>query len=318
MARTDIEEIANQFKPALRNAILAAFDELRNQNSITQVAAIYEIGGVDAVLGTLNNMTGVLSQHILDDLDAAIAEGGRTAIQFIPQAGIIIPTYKFDIFHQPTVDFLRRYRLNLINSISNESRNAIQNTLIDQAIKGSNPITVATEFRGTIGLTQNQARSVNTYRTALENLDRNTLTRKLRDRRFDSTILRAIDNDTPLSQEQIDRYVNRYRERFIKYRSEVIARTESLRAVSIGQDESIKQMLNQGILDDDLRQFWIFTRDSRTRDAHKLVPLMNNGRVSDKLGTDGTGIPLTDMFKTPLGPLRYPRDPNGTAANTVQ
>jgi len=317
MARTDIDTIADQFKPAIKNALLAAFDELRNRNSIAQIAEMYELGGVDAVLGTISDMEGIISQHVLDDLDAALMEGGRTAIQFIPQAGLVIPTYKFNVFQQSTVDFLNRYRLNLINSISNETRRAIKTTLIDQAISGANPRQVAIEFRNTIGLSTKQEQAVRTYRTALENLDKNALTRKLRDRRFDSTIERAIKNNTPLSQEQIDRYVNRYRERFIKYRSEVIARTESLRAVSVGQDESIKQMLEQGVLHEDLRQFWIYAKDERTRPTHKLIPAMNNGIKSEKLGTNGTGIKLTEMFQTPLGPLRYPRDPNGTAANTI-
>lgn len=318
MAKTDIEEIAAQFRPSLQASILAAFNELRNQNSIKVIAEIYELGGVDAVLGTIQNMNSVLSQHVLDGIDAAVLAGGRTAIQFIPAAGIVIQTYKYDTFHQPTVDFLRRYRLNLINGISNETRSAVQNTLIDQAISGANPVRVATEFRGTIGLTVNQEKAVASYRTALENLDRSALGRKLRDGRFDRAIINAIDNDTPLTPEQIDRYVNRYRERYIKYRSEVIARTESLRAVSIGQDESLKQMMEQGVLDDGLRQFWIYAKDGRTRRAHRLIPSMNNSTKNEELGTDGTGIPMTAMFQTPLGPLKYPRDPDGTSANTIQ
>lgn len=317
MALTDIRKIADKYRPAIRDALLAAFEELRNQNTLNEIASIYEVGGIDAVMGTLSDMHNVLSQNVLDNIDSAIIEGGRTALQFIPTSGIVVTSYQFNVFHQPTVDFISQYRLNLINGITAETTEAIRTSLFNQAISGANPIDVARTFRGTIGLTTNQEQAVRNYRTALENLDRTALNRKLRDKRFDSTITRAIDNNTPLTSEQIDRYVNRYRERFIKYRSEMIARTESMRAVSVGQDESIRQMLQQGVLDDDLRQFWVYTKDNRTRDPHRLVPAMNNGIKSDKLGSTGEGIPLTQLFQTPLGPLRYPRDPNGTASNTI-
>ena len=53
------------------------------------------------------------------------------------------------------------------------------------------------------------------------------LTYDLRDHRFDATIRRAQREVVPLSQDRIEKMLGRYRERFIKYRAEVIARTES-------------------------------------------------------------------------------------------
>jgi hypothetical protein len=56
-----------------------------------------------------------------------------------------------------------------------------------------------------------------------------------------------------------------------------------------------------------LRRFWVKTNDSRTRDAHRAVPDMNP-----------EGVGMDEPYRTPLGPLMFPRDPNGSGANTIQ
>lgn len=81
-----------------------------------------------------------------------------------------------------------------------------------------------------------------------------------------------------------------------------------MRAVTVGQRASIKQMLAEGAIDGTrVRRFWVNTKDSRTRDGHRRIPGMNP-----------KGVPLDGVYQTPDGPLAFPRDPNGTAENIVQ
>lgn len=100
-----------------------------------------------------------------------------------------------------------------------------------------------------IGLTLRQLEAVANYRRALEQGSMDALTRELRDRRFDRTVRRAMADDRPLSRDQIERMVARYRQRFIGYRAEAIARTEALRAVHEGADEAYRQASERGDLD---------------------------------------------------------------------
>jgi hypothetical protein len=57
-----------------------------------------------------------------------------------------------------------------------------------------------------------------------------------------------------------------------------------------------------------VKRFWVYTHDKRTRMSHREIPGMNPE------GVDMDG----GMYQTPLGPLQYPRDPNGIGSNTIQ
>lgn len=308
MAQSRFTTVAEQFEPRIRNALIAAFNELRTQQSRAAIEDALVTGGIDVVLNLFDNMGVVIDSHIGDLLDDAIRAGGQTTVAALPAAVIINPSYRFDLFNPATVDFIRNYKLNLIQTISSNTREAVRNSLAEDSIAGVNPRRTATNFRNNLGLTPRQEQAVRNYETALRELNRDALRRELRDKRFDRTILNAIDSDSPLSEEQITRFTNRYRERYIRYRSEVIARTESLRAVSIGNQASIRQMIDNGDVDEEnVRKRWVFTRDARTRNEHRRIP-----------GLNPDGRRLDEPFETPLGPLQFPRDPSGSASNTVQ
>ena len=308
MAEGKLTDIATRFEPKVRRALLRAFDRVRDTLSTVELTEALRMGGISGLVNTLSGMEDIISQEIADDLEAAIREGGRATIGLFPQAVILDETFRFDTFNPAAVDFIRRYELNLIQNIGANTREAVRAGVQADLIAGRNPIDTARTFRSNIGLTPHQERAVRNYRTYLETLDQRALQRALRDKRFDRTVLRAISERKPLTAAQIDRLVTRYRERYLQYRSRSIARTESLRAVSIGNQLATEQAVVGGAVDTArVRKFWVFTRDRRARDAHRAVPGMNKG-----------GVPLDGVFRTPLGPLRFPRDPNGTAANTVQ
>ena len=95
---------------------------------------------------------------------------------------------------------------------------------------------------GIIGLTERQAGYVVNARRQLEELDAGYFERKLRDRRFDRTVAKAIREGKPLAQSDIDRIVGRYSDRLLFYRGETIARTEGLTALNAGRHEGIQQL----------------------------------------------------------------------------
>lgn len=185
------------------------------------------------------------------------------------------------------------YALNLITSISQDTQNSIRRVLVQSLRTGQSPIKTARDIKSLIGLSGRQMLAVQNYREALESgAYRAAMDRALRDGRYDATLLRALKDSQQLKQAQIDRMVERYAERQLKYRAELIARTESIRAANAGLLESWQQAKEQGLMPDQMRMFWIVSRDERTCEICKEVPHMNANRI---------GVPIGGVFWLPTG-----------------
>ena len=299
---------ANKYEPKMRSALIKAFNELRTQESRAAIVRALQEGGIDGVMRLFENIEPKIAAQLSPVIDQALGAGAALPATMIPAGAFLNKDVAVSLYNQATVSYLERYKLDLIQQIGRNTREAVRTSLIADQIAGVNPVETARNFRNTLGLTEKQEQSVRNYKGYLENLDRQALQRELRDKRHDSVISRAIADQKPLTPEQIEKMTNRYREKYIKYRAETIARTEALRAVSIGNRAALDQMINNADVDTEkLRRFWHYTGDSRTRQAHRDIPGMNK-----------EGRRLDEPFQTPLGPLMFPRDPSGSSANTVQ
>jgi hypothetical protein len=300
-------EIGSRFEPKLRGALTEAFAALRGSVPEAAVEEAILRGGVGGVMRLLDGANGAFG-GVRDRLEEAALAGGRAWIAAVPAGAVLDPAFRFSIVNPDTAAFVRDYSLNLIRAVTEDTREAVRRGLQADVASGLNPRDTARAFRGNLGLTPKQEQAVRNYERALLQADPGALRRKLRDKRSDAAVRRSAKAYRPLPRAQIDRLVERYRQRLLKYRSEVIARTESLRAATVGQRAAVRQAAAQNAVDTArLRRFWVKTNDARTRDAHRRVPEMN---------PDGVG--MDEPYKTPLGPLMYPRDPNGSGANTVQ
>ncbi len=289
--------------------MLTAIQQIKNEVKIQDLENILRTQGINGAYNYLEtlNVEGVISSNMLNELDDAITESGRASIAIVPKGALTEIPFTFTTLIPSTSDYIRRYELDLIRLISSNTKEAIRNSLEADIIAGVNPRRTAVNFRDTIGLTPSQEKAVRNYRNNLENMNSRALTRDLRDKRFDPTVRRSIKNKTPLSKTQINKMVKRYRERYLIYRSQTIARTESLRAVSVGQWLGMKDAVDSGSIErEKLKRFWRATPGRRTRAWHLSIAGMNP-----------EGVYVDEPFRTELGPLMYPRDPNGTAANTI-
>lgn len=195
-----------------------------------------------------------------------------------------------------------------IREIDQTTRDTIRQVLQRGLTAGDDPFAIARQIRGSIGLTRRQEAAVSNYERMLRALDPEVLDRKLRDRRSDITVERAIRNDKALTEAQIRSLVDRYRDRYVKYRANVIARTESIRAVQGAQWELFQDMINKGQIDArQVRRTWIHTGDAHVRNSHLQIPSLNE-----------RGVGQAEPFTSPLGPILYPGDPSALAANTIQ
>ena len=162
----------------------------------------------------------------------------------------------------------------LIRELSVEQRQQVLDALQRGVAAGRNPRDIARDIRANIGLTRRQQEIVDRYRTTLENAHvdprsaANALGRQLRDKRFDSPVRRRV----ALTPAKIDQMVERYRQRWLAYRAENIARTEALRAVHAGEAVAWHEAVSAGkIKPQQIRQRWVTCRDAQVRDSHAFM-----------------------------------------------
>lgn len=158
---------------------------------------------------------------------------------------------------------------------------------------------------GIIGLTSGQAGYVQNARDELLSGDparmRAYLDRQLRDRRFDTLVLRAIREGRPVSAADVDRIAGRYADRLLAYRGEVIARTETIASTHAGQREGFQQLIDSGrIRASQVRKIWKATGDKRTRDSHMALHGESVG-WGEAFISPATGAPMMHPGDTSLG-----------------
>ena len=293
-------KLADKLAPRWRARFLAVIKTIKDQLTLKKVEELLSLGMIEEAL--------VLSETAALQLGRLWGEtftlGADETAKLVADALNI--TIAYDVVNERALAEIRRNTLRLIRQFTDKQRLATREALQEGIRRGINPRDMAREFRGSIGLTENQVRAVNNYRRMLEELDSTALQRALRDKRFDRTVLRSIEEGRPLSQQQINTMTERYRSRYLKYRSEVISRTESLRAVHAGTDEMYQQAFDSGTLRPDavIRQ-WDTSKDSRVRSSHRSM--------------EGQRRLVGQPFITGLGnSMRYPGDPEAPPADSIQ
>lgn len=167
------------------------------------------------------------------------------------------------------------------------------------------PIRTVQMVRQGLTLTGRQTRAVDNFRQLLETGSAEALTRELRDKRFDSTVRRAIAGDTVLTTDQVDRMVDRYRLRQIDFRARTIAATEAVRIANESDDLFFRQAVDSGDIEiNSLQRQWVTSQDAKVRTSHRSL----NGQIR----------PLGESFRSGAGnQLRFPGDPRAPAADTI-
>ena len=205
-------------------------------------------------------------------------------LEFVSKASNTIGlALAFDLLNPETIAWLSTYVMYLIQQVSDETRRAIADVVMNAFQYGGHPYEQARTIRNMIGLTQSQSQAVANFRRMLENEPLAALTRDLRDHRFDATLQQVGRMKGQLSKEQIDKMAQRYYERYLKYRAEAIARTETIRAARMGQEATWRQAIAQGLLPQGLKRKWVVAYDERLCKLCRSIPKLNpDGRGMDE------------------------------------
>lgn len=238
-----------------------------------------------------------------DALEDVYARAGQEAAD---RSGRKAVAFQFDARNPKSATYFNEYRLWLVREMSAEQEATIQTIAREGILSGKSLDAVARDLRVTVGLTAYQARNVLNYRRELEELDAAAMLRALRDRRYDSTVRRAIENKESLSAEQVTKMVEAYHRRYVAYRSITIARTEGLRAANMGVMASAYQAIDDGVVEpQNVVKRWIAKIDDKTRDTHAEL----NGQQ-----IRGVDSP----FQSSSGALlAFPGDPSAPASETI-
>lgn len=319
MAANRFDQLIEEWDPRLRRAFLDAIYGLRDGAQIDVIARMLERGDVEGALRAVGIDEARFRQLDKTLADAYEAGGTFTAAKVPPAVSAtgLRTVFLFSVRNPRAEDWLSNYSSNLIREIIDDQRVAIRNFLRAGLEAGTNPRTTALDLvgrlnkatgnreGGVIGLTSTQEGWVRKYAEELRTNDPNALTRALRDKRFDPSVRKAIDTGQPIGIETQGKMVRAYKNRALRFRAEAIARTESLRALHAGQDEALKQAIENGVLtESQVQTVWRTARDSRVRDTHAAMEGQKRG----------LGVP----FDSPSGAqLLYPGDPDAPPAETI-
>lgn len=296
-SRTD--RLISNVEPKLQDAVLRAIHEARGSLDIDLIEELIRHGRISELLDMLDGYAeGVADEFTVSYTDA----GASTAAWIRNNVGV---SAAFSPVIPRAASSVSMERLRIIREFTEKQREAARSSLVAGIRDGLNPKQQAIGFKDSIGLTEKQNAAVSNYRRLLEANSREALNRSLRDHRFDLAVERSIRNEVPLSGDQIDRIVVRYRERMIQRRATTIARTESLRAIHMAVNESYDQAIDNGLLSPvDVLKRWVTAPDERRRASHAFM----QGQIRRQ------GEP----FLTGAGNLiMYPGDPNAPASEVI-
>lgn len=300
-----INRLLDQQESRIATIFRTAISDLKGEIDLNDLADLIEQGRFGEALDRLQDAAERLSAAS----NVAFVTAGQSTADFLRSAGVA--RIVFDQVNIYAVSAMQQTRLELIREFTAEQRKATSLALVSGVEAGTNPVAAARNFRDSIGLTTTQWTHVASYRAALERVGfdnaaaQNAISRALRDGRGDRTILAAAKAGRKIPQEKIDWLVERYTARYVKHRSEVIGRTEALRAVNEGNEESYRQAIANGeIKAEQLQREWRTRLDGRERHTHHEL----NGEIRN----------WGESWETENGVIRYPGDPDAPAVETIQ
>lgn len=304
------QELLDHYGPKVAKAFMEAVDDLRAGADLQRLTAAIAAGDLASAVAALE-----LDPAAFNDLIEALREsyiaGGKGAVETMkaPAAAGVI---RFDGRNQAAEAWLRDHSSEMVTRIITDQREAIREVLEANMRRGANPKTAARQIVGSvnrvtgkregglIGLSSVQAGYVTTARQELASGDpaelRHYLTRTRRDKRFDRSVQKAINTETPVPADIARKAVNRYEARLLELRGQTIARHETLTSLQAAKHQAYLQAVESGKLQaSTVRRVWRDVGDLRVRHSHRLL--------------DGDTVGLTEPFRSPSGAmLMFPGD----------
>lgn len=342
MARlpADVQAALDRLEPDLREAFLEAIDAVTSAVRLQQLEAMIAAGNIEGAIDALRLEQGFFGP-LYEAQRLTVLEGGALIMAELPLRNPFDGSkfvFSFDGRHPRAEKWIREQSSRLITEVIEDQKEQARIIIRDAAEIGEHPRTTARAIVGKVdpatgkrsggilGLDRTRrgvfAKVMDSMKTpegvrelvtvprdgsapyvTLTSVNEATKQRILRAYRAGTAVPAA---DQAISRKQL-------RNKLLKDRGDVIARTESLNGLRFGRHEGFLQLVESGnVRRDQVRIRWQATLDSRVRDTHRGL---HNETI--KLGEYFN--PAPGVFMQFPGDLEHsPLNPKGLAANTIQ
>lgn len=313
-SRRELLRLLGKLEGPISSAFLADAFGIKSKARIAQLEVAISANDIDAAMRAAGYRPGSWAK-LSESIRSAYIEAGT----FVASADVPSKLgMSFNWTNPRAEEWLRKQSSEMVTRITKDQRESIQDALTAGMRAGRNPrstaldivgrISKATGRRqgGIIGLSRPQTKYVNDMREALTGkvggFERNGKTVKKfwidkkgnlkstyskRDKRFDSIIRKSIESGKTLSEADINRLVGRYEDRLLKLRGDTIARTEAMSALNEASDESLRQVVEDGLAPADaVKRIWRHSYSKNERPGH--------------LEMDGDERAVDDPFTNPV------------------
>lgn len=186
------------------------------------------------------------------------------------ELGKAIPvSFVFDATDERVVAAAEGNAAELVTRVSAETRLAIREEIVRGLQQGVQPLDHSKRIQSVVGLTRKHAAAVNNLRLKLM--------------------------EEGLSPKEIAKQIERKRLKLLRWRARNIARTETMMAAHIGQNQGWGQAMRSGVIPSTSTRKWIVTPDERAEEFCLSIPDLNS-----------EGVGIEQPFNTPAGPVAYP------------
>jgi hypothetical protein len=287
-----LERLLEDMTYTYRRRIESAIKQFQSDEQVDAIADLIAEGRDEEAL----LVAGRFASTVASGASIVYVTSAQQTARFLERVTGLVIDYNHE--HVRATRYLQDNNFRLVQNLTGEQTAVLRAVLVQGNRSGQNPRVTARQMLDSLGLTPRQEAAVENYRRLLEQGSARALRLALHDKR--------TKNIKDLTPEQIDKLVARYRARYIRYRAEVVARTEALRAVHAGVVEMYDQAIESGVLPpQELQRKWFTARDSRVRGHH--VSMHGQLRPVNKPFVSGQG-----------NLLMYPGDPSAPASDVVQ
>jgi hypothetical protein len=265
-----VQQRAALLTPELIVALLVAFQILRDNLSDADLERAVRLGYAEQIAAQLitDQVWAAAIQPVRDRLRRGIIQSVTYfQRQYIPSppAALRNLSISFDYLNPRVIDAIRSLESRVLTSLETSVRETVR-TIIENGLRdGLAPRSYAPLLRESIGLGPTQLQEVENFRAMLSgDASRSLADYALRDKRLDRMLAKG-----PLTQAQIDRYTDAYRQRRIALNANTTARTAATDAQKLAQRLSWQDAIDKGIVDGDrLMKTWVGVMDDRERPEH--------------------------------------------------
>jgi len=303
-----------KYEPAIRREFEKAISLATSAVDLLELAGLIETNRIDDAVRLLR-----IDQSLLWPLHEAIRAthmaGGGMATELIPKG--LRGVFGFDGRHHRAEQWVSQHAGQLVEGITRESIESTRQVILSGLQEGRSSRVVAREITGRqlgrkrvggyMGLNSNQTDSIISGRAKLASgepkLMREYLNLKLRNKRFDGTIKKAIREGRAITGKQLDRIMEAHRFKALGYRGRVIAKDQSRVATSAGREEGMRQLMESGRVAK-ITARWQHNLSEKPRHDHVAM--------------NGTVIEVGEAFEFPDGArMKHPHDPAGGAKHGI-